>query len=89
VVRNDGIKLNLRPIQELVHTMKQMPIANKSVFVPLAYSPTSTASPLPSPLREVVVTDAFMQSTNYMKNYTRAVAPRIPLLSRDKCAHGP
>lgn len=89
MVRNDGIKLNLRPIQELVHTMKQMPVTYKPVFVPLAYSPTPTMSPLSSPLSEVVVNDAFMHSAALVKNYTRAIAPRIPLLSRDKCAPGP
>jgi len=69
--------------------MKQMPIAYKPVFVPLTYNATSTTSPLSSPLCEVLVNDAFAYSSILVKNYTRAVAPRIPLLSRDKCAPGP
>ena len=61
----------------------------KPVFVPLAYTPTFTTSPPRSPLHEVVINDAFAYSTILVKNYTRAVAPRIPLLFRDRQNAGP
>ena len=69
--------------------MRQIPIAYKPVFVPLNYNTPFIASPAPSPLREVVINEAFAHSTMLIKNYTRAVAPRIPLLYRDRHYVGP
>jgi hypothetical protein len=67
--------------------MRQMPATYKPAFVPLKFTPPTT--PQPSPLREVVISNAFVPVTVLMNNYARAVAPRIPLLSRDKGIHGP
>jgi hypothetical protein len=67
--------------------MQTMKPAYKPVFMPLTY--TASLSPPPSPLSEVVISDAFTHTHTLIKNYTRAIAPRIPLLFRDKCAPGP
>lgn len=68
--------------------MQQMPATYKPVFVPLAYNRVLTSPPI-SPLREVIINEAFAHSTMIVKNYTRAVAPRIPLLFRDRQYTGP